>query len=226
MEKRYNKRPKKSKSEEAIGPCWKGHGDAAPFVAGLPETVPRARSLPALFRAMMCCTRCDLAPTRTQVVPGVGPHKAALMLIGEGPGANEDRQGRPFVGRGGKLLDALLAEAGVDRAEAFVTNVVACRPPANRTPKPAEVRAHAPWLEEQIRLVNPTVIVTLGRAALTYFLPGVKITLVHGTPQKLERHGREIWLLPTFHPAAALRNEAFRPLMQDDFRKLDGLLGG
>lgn len=146
------------------------------------------------------------------------------MLIGEGPGANEDREGRPFVGRGGRLLDALLEEAGVNRSEAFVTNTVACRPPGNRTPKPAEVRAHAPWLEEQIRLVAPEVIVTLGRSALTWFLPREKITQVHGTAQKLERHGRVFWLLPTFHPAAALRNDELRPLMQEDLRKLRSLL--
>lgn len=146
------------------------------------------------------------------------------MLIGEGPGANEDKQGRPFIGRGGRLLDSLLAEAGVERADVFITNVVACRPPGNRTPRPAEVRAHAPWLEEQIRLVAPRVIVTLGRAALTYFLPKEKITLVHGVAWKQERHGKELWILPTFHPAAALRNDELRPLMQADLLKLGELL--
>lgn len=224
MEKRHKMRAKKPESRPASSPCWKGQGDPSRYVRGVPGEVLRARSLKALFEQMACCTRCDLAPSRTQVVPGVGPHKAALMLIGEGPGANEDKQGRPFVGRGGKLLDALLAEAGVDRSEVFVTNVVACRPPGNRTPKPAEVREHAPWLEEQIRLVAPKVIVTLGRAALTYFFPKEKITVVHGNPQKLERFGREIWFLPTFHPAAALRNDEFRPLMQEDLTKLHELL--
>lgn len=224
MEKRVSAPPKKGLAKAPPAPCWKGQGDAVPYLPGLPEEVPRFRSLSALFEQMACCTRCDLAPTRTQVVPGIGPRRADLMLIGEGPGANEDKQGRPFIGRGGRLLDSLLAEAGVERADVFITNVVACRPPGNRTPRPAEVRAHAPWLEEQIRLVAPRVIVTLGRAALTYFLPKEKITLVHGVAWKQERHGKELWILPTFHPAAALRNDELRPLMQADLLKLGELL--
>lgn len=200
--------------------CWQGKGDASPFVAGLPETVPRARSLPELFAAMACCTRCDLAPERTRVVHGVGSPDAEVLLVGEAPGAQEDRQGEPFVGRAGKLLDRLLQGAGLRRDEVFITNVVACRPPANRNPRVREVRAHAPWLEEQIRLVAPVVIVTLGRIALTYFLPGGKITELRGVPQRLERVGGEIWLLPLYHPAAALRRRELIPEMEADFARL------
>src|SRR5437868_3108975 len=114
---------------------------------------------------MSACTRCELALNRTQVVPGVGNRNAEIMLLGEAPGKNEDLEGRPFVGRGGQLLDEVLAKAGISRDDVFITNTAACRPPKNRPPKPAEVRAHAPWLDQQIRLVDPIVIVTLGRVA-------------------------------------------------------------
>lgn len=200
--------------------CWRGKGDEAQYVPGIPEVVDRASSLDALFRAMVCCTRCELARERTQVVVGTGPAKARIMFVGEAPGAEEDRQGRPFVGRSGKMVDRLLELNGLDREEIFITNVVACRPPGNRTPRVGEIRAHAPWLEEQIRLVSPSLIVTLGRVALTYFLPGAKITEVRGTPHTIERNGRSITLLPLFHPSAALRRRELVPTMETDFAKI------
>ncbi len=206
-------------------PCWRGVGDPAPYVPGLPEAVPRARSLRTLFRDMACCTRCELALGRTQVVLGVGDPGARLLFVGEAPGKQEDARGEPFVGQAGRLFDQLLAENGLTRAEVFVTNVLACRPPANRTPRPAEVRAHAPWLEEQLRLVNPTVLVTLGRIALNYFLPKAKITLVRGQPQSVEWNGRVLPLLPLLHPAAVLRRRTeMLPGMREDFGKLPALL--
>jgi uracil-DNA glycosylase len=206
--------------------CWRGKDDPGKFVPGMPETVSRARSLKQLFAEMACCTRCDLALERTQVVPGVGPARARVMLIGEAPGAKEDLAGVPFVGAGGKLLDQLLVRGGVDRGEVFVTNIAACRPPGNRAPTTSEIAAHAPWLEEQIRLVRPEVITTLGRVPLTYFVPKAKITQLHGQVQRIERDGREMMLLPTYHPAAALRNRELIPDMEKDFRVLVDLLAG
>ncbi len=206
-------------------PCWRGIGDSTPYVPGLPETVAHASSIPALFQAMSCCTRCELAPGRTQVVAGVGDPRARVLFVGEAPGVQEDRRGEPFVGQAGRLFDQLLAENGLSRTDVFITNVVACRPPGNRTPRPAEVRAHAPWLEEQLRLVNPTVLVTLGRIALNYFLPKAKITLVRGQPQSVEWNGRILPLLPLLHPAAVLRRRTeMLPGMREDFGKLPALL--
>lgn len=205
--------------------CWRGRGDPTPFVPGLPERIPRVESLGALFRSMACCTRCELAAGRTQVVVGVGSPHARVMFIGEAPGAEEDLRGEPFVGAAGRLFNRLLEENGFSRDEVFITNVVACRPPGNRTPRTREVRAHSPWLEEQLRLVDPDVLVTLGRIALTYFLPRAKVTEVRGMPQEVERNGRVIPLLPLFHPAAILRNrEELLPRMEADFARLRPLL--
>lgn len=204
--------------------CWRGRGDSSPYVPGIPERVPRARSLSTLYRAMACCTRCDLALERTQVVCGVGPPSARLMFIGEAPGAEEDRRGEPFVGRSGRLFDRLLRDNGMRRDQVVITNIVACRPPANRAPRAAEIRAHAPWLEEQIRLVAPDLIVTLGRVALTYFLPGAKITALRGEPQRIERNGRSITLLPLLHPSAILRRRDLLPAMESDFARIPSLL--
>lgn len=204
--------------------CWKGRGDTAPFVPGLPDPVPALSSLTKLFNEMACCTRCELAAGRTQVVPGVGPRRASVMLLGEAPGAEEDRKGSPFVGRAGQLLDRLLSAAGLDRKSVFITNVVACRPPNNRTPRVREIKAHAPWLDQQLRLVRPRLIVTLGRVALTYFVPGAKVTEVRGKAAAVERDGRQFTILPTLHPAAALRAPDLLPSLEEDFGKIRTIL--
>lgn len=204
--------------------CWHGKGDPTPFVPGIPEEVPTAKSLDELFAAMVCCTRCDLASDRTQVVIGVGPAKARVAFVGEAPGAQEDKAGQPFVGRAGRLLDRILEANGLSRDEIFITNIVACRPPANRTPRAREIRAHAPWIEEQLRLVDPDLIVTLGRSALTYFIPDAKVTELRGQPQTLKRNGRSITLLPLYHPAAALRRRELVPLLEEDMAKIPALL--
>lgn len=206
------------------GPCWEGRGDASPFVPGLPERVPRFRSVTALNAAMACCTRCELAEGRTRVVRGVGPRRARALLLGEAPGAKEDQGGEPFVGAAGRLLSSLLEANGIARGDVYITNVVACRPPANRTPKPREVAAHAPWLEEQLRLVAPEVVVTLGRIALTYFLPKARVTELTGRPQELVWQERPLLLLPLFHPAAVLRSPDRRPALEAGIRTLAGLL--
>ncbi len=167
---------------------------------------------------MDCCTRCDLALGRTQVVHGVGPQRGAeVMLIGEAPGRQEDEQGTPFVGSAGRLLNLLLERARLERAAVFITNIVACRPPGNRAPKVSEIKAHASWIDQQIELVKPLLIVTLGRSALLHFLPKEKISQIHGVVRRVERDGGDLWILPTFHPAAAFRNDDLKPLLEADF---------
>ena len=173
---------------------------------------------------MECCTRCELAPTRTQVVIGTGNPRARVLFIGEAPGKKEDLAGHPFVGAAGKLLDKLLAAAGLARDDVFITNIVACRPPKNRTPRVSEVKAHAPWIEEQLRLLQPAIIVTLGRVALTYFIPKARVTALRGKPQKVSYADTTYTILPTLHPAAALRDPELRPQLEADFRKLSSLL--
>jgi uracil-DNA glycosylase len=195
-----------------------------PYLTGIPTTVPRLRSLPALNSAMCDCTRCALAEGRTQVVRGVGPRSARVFFLGEAPGAREDEVGEPFVGAAGRLFDRMLATAGVRRQDVYVTNVVACRPPGNRAPRPVEIGAHAPWLEEQIRLVRPEIIATLGRTALTYFVPNAKITELTGRPRSLVWQERIFTLLPLFHPAAALRSPDRLPLLESGFDMLRQLL--
>jgi uracil-DNA glycosylase len=206
-------------------PCWRGKDVATPFVPGIPAEVPRFRTLKQLFSTMQCCTRCELAVGRTQVVLGTGSASASLMFVGEAPGEKEDQAGRPFVGNAGRLLDRLLEEVGISRTDIFITNIVACRPPRNRTPKVKEVKAHAPWLDEQLRLIKPEVVVTLGRVALTYFVPKAKVRESRGKSRRLEWNGQPLILLPTFHPAAVLRDyEVLYPEIRSDFRKIARLL--
>lgn len=156
---------------------------------------------------------------------GSGNADADLMFVGEAPGAEEDRQGKPFVGRAGKLLDALLEEIGLRREDTFVANVLKCRPPGNRDPLPNEIEECSPWLFRQVALIEPLVVCTLGNFA-TKLLTGSKagITKVHGVAQTHELGGRPVQLFPIFHPAAALRTEAVRELLRADFGKLPALL--
>jgi uracil-DNA glycosylase family 4 len=152
----------------------------------------------------------------TQLVPGDGPADATVMLVGEAPGASEDAQGRPFVGRAGQLLDLALEQAGLDRAAVYVTNVVKARPPGNRDPRPDEVAHHQPWLEAELALLRPRVVVPLGRHALRHFAPGLQISQAHGQAVALD--GRT--LFPLYHPAAALRSTKLREVLFADARKL------
>ena len=151
------------------------------------------------------CTKCGLAKGRTQVVFGMGSPNADLMFVGEGPGAEEDKQGLPFVGRSGKLLDRLMAEEmGLTRDLCYIANVVKCRPPDNRDPKPEEVAACRPWLERQIQLIAPKVIVTLGNFSSKLLLDTkTGITKLRG--QSYPMNGTDIVIIPTYHPAAVLR---------------------
>jgi uracil-DNA glycosylase len=162
------------------------------------------------------CVLCDLSRTRTRAVPGEGAPRAEVMFIGEGPGFNEDQQGRPFVGRAGQFLDQLIELIGLRRREVYITNVVKCRPPNNRDPLPTELVACRPYLTRQIELIDPRVIVTLGRYSLGTFFPGDVISRVHGTVR--ETDGRHFF--PMYHPAAALHQEKFRQTIIDDMKKL------
>ena len=162
----------------------------------------------------------DVCEQATNMVPGEGSPTAAVVVVGEAPGANEDAQGRPFVGRAGKLLDELLAEAGLAREEVFITNVLKARPPGNRDPTRAEVAHWMPVLEAQLALVAPRLIVPLGRHALAHFAPGAKIGEVHG--RAVTGRGRE--LFPLYHPAAALRSTKLRGALFADARALGALL--
>ncbi len=169
---------------------------------------------------MLTCRECDLAKGRTRVVPGEGPDDATVMFIGEAPGQNEDRQGRPFVGAAGQFLDELLALAGLKRSEVYICNVIKCRPPGNRDPLPAEIMSCKPWLDQQIALKRPKVIVTLGRYSMSRWFPGQSISRIHGRPA--ERDG--VLVYPMYHPAAALHQAALKETIQNDMRELGRLL--
>jgi DNA polymerase len=157
----------------------------------------------------------------TNLVPGEGNPDAAIVIVGEAPGANEDKQGRPFVGQAGKMLGALLEQAGLVREDVFITNVVKGRPPGNRDPKPDEVAHSWPWLEAQLDTIAPELVVPLGRHALRRFAPELKIGEVHG--RAVEAGGRR--LFPLYHPAAALHNRGLQATLEEDARRLGAHLG-
>ena len=166
------------------------------------------------------CTSCTLHKTRKKSVPGEGPANSEIMFIGEGPGMNENEQGRPFVGAAGSFLNQLLAQAGLKREEVWIGNVVKCRPPENRDPMPEELAACNVYLERQIEALNPSIIVTLGRFSMGKFMPGAKISAVHG---QMRRIGNR-FVIAMFHPAAALHNINIKPQILADFAKLPQLL--
>jgi DNA polymerase len=178
-------------------------------------------ALDTLAAQISVCTKCELHKGRTLAVPGEGPTHAGIMFIGEGPGANEDKKGRPFVGAAGRFLDELLAQAGVTRSDVWITNVVKCRPPGNRDPQMDEIETCTTnYLENQIKIVNPSIIVTLGRHSMSRFIPNAKITQIHGQMQKIGKR----FVIPMFHPAAALHQSRFKPMLLEDFSKLPSLL--
>lgn len=180
-----------------------------------------AETIQLIAEATRSCTLCALHTGRTHAVPGEGPVDAEVMLIGEGPGFHEDRQGRPFVGASGQFLDQLLVMAGFSRAQVFIANVVKCRPPQNRDPQPDEVKTCTEhYLFRQIEAINPRVIVTLGRFSMSLFMPGERISRIHGEPRRV--NGR--LLVPMLHPAAALHQPQNRPLLEADFRRLPEIL--
>ncbi len=183
-----------------------------------PATLPPVSqmAMPQITYAVYHCTQCNLHTGRVRAVPGEGNPQADIMLIGEGPGFHEDKQARPFVGASGKFLEELLGNIGYKRKDVFIANVVKCRPPGNRDPQPDELSACKNYLDRQIELIDPKVIVTLGRYSMYRYLPGASISRVHGQPKRV---GDRL-IVPMFHPAAALHQPRWRPLIIEDFKKL------
>ncbi|MFA4931239.1 MAG: uracil-DNA glycosylase [Patescibacteria group bacterium] len=177
-------------------------------------------SLSSISQQVKICTKCPLSKTRTNAVPGAGNPDSEIMFVGEGPGKNEDLQGLPFVGAAGKYLEQLLASINLTRDDVFITNIVKCRPPGNRDPLPEEVSTCAPYLVQQIALIKPKLIVTLGRHAMNFFLPNLKISTAHGQPK---RYQGQVYL-PLYHPAAGLYRAATRVDIDRDFLKIPLIL--
>jgi DNA polymerase len=178
----------------------------------------RQAALEVIAGEVRTCTRCRLHATRTQSVPGEGDPSTEVVFIGEGPGFNEDRQGRPFVGRAGDLLVRLLGSIGWRREDVFITNVVKCRPPDNRDPEPDEIAACEPYLRRQLEVLDPAVIVTLGRHSMGRFMPGARISQAHGTmrPADPATGAGDALVFAMYHPAAALRTPAIERDSYDD----------
>lgn len=171
------------------------------------------------------CCGCPLRGNCTQVVPGEGSPKSQILFIGEAPGAEEDKQGRPFVGASGKFLSQMLETINLKREDVFIANVLKCRPPANRDPLPEEATACWPWLLQQIKTIKPKLIVPLGRHAMERFLPNQKISQIHGTAVRRELHGvgKQVFYV-LYHPAAALYQGSLREVLISDFKKIPKVL--
>jgi len=189
--------------------------------------VAAGTELNAYGELVSACTRCRLAEGRTQVVFGSGDPSADLMFVGEAPGFHEDKQGVPFVGQAGKLLERLLEGIGLSRSDVYIANVLKCRPPGNRDPQPDEIEACEPHLFRQIELIEPRVVATLGNFA-TKLLSGrpLGITRVHGQEQEVTLGARSVLLYPIYHPAAALYTPAMLKVLESDFARIPSLLDG
>lgn len=166
----------------------------------------------------------ELAETATNLVMGDGNIDAEIVFIGEAPGKNEDEQGLPFVGAAGKFLNEMLAEAGMDRSDVYITNIVKYRPPNNRDPLPEEKAAFWPYLLKQLQIIRPKVVITLGRHSMEYFLPGMKISAIHGDPKRIKFGDEHLVIIPLFHPAAALYNGSLRQTLIDDFLRVPKII--
>ena len=184
----------------------------------------KQQKLGELKKEMEKCKKCRLWKTRTNIVFGEGNPDAEIVFVGQCPGYWEDKEGRPFVGQAGKLLNQLLKSIGIERKDVFITNVVHDRPPGNRDPLPEEVEACEPYLDHQLEIIGPKIIVTLGRFAMNKFIPDGKITKIHGQPNFVNWQNRRIIVLPLFHPAAALRNAKILEQLKEDFQKIPKVL--
>jgi DNA polymerase len=173
-----------------------------------------------LYKEIIVCQKCILSQGRTHGVPGEGPEDADIMFIGEGPGFHEDRQGRPFVGAAGNYLNELLEKIGLQRESVYITNVIKCRPPGNRDPQPEEIEACRGYLDKQIDLIRPRLVVTLGRFSMQRYFPNASISRIHGQPKRV---GGVIYY-PMFHPAAALHQPRWRSLVEEDILRIPDLL--
>ncbi|HEX6257938.1 MAG TPA: uracil-DNA glycosylase [Candidatus Saccharimonadales bacterium] len=166
----------------------------------------------------------DLAKTATNLVMGDGNLDTDIVFIGEAPGKNEDEQGLPFVGAAGKFLNEMLGTIGLQRQDVYITNIVKYRPPNNRDPLPDEKKAFWPFLIRQLSAIEPKIIVTLGRHSMEYFLPGMRISAIHGEPKRITFGKRKVVIVPLFHPAAALYNGSLRQTLIDDFSRIPKIL--
>ena len=186
----------------------------------------RQAALEAIASEVRACTRCRLHETRTRAVPGEGDPDTEVVFVGEGPGMNEDRDGRPFVGRAGALLVRLLASIGWQRDDVFITNVVKCRPPGNRDPEPDEIAACEPYLRRQLEVLDPAVVVTLGRFSMQAFIPGARIGQVHGTTHPVDpgTGAAAALAFAMYHPAAALRSSGVEQTSFDDVARVPSVL--
>lgn len=177
-------------------------------------------TLQEIAQRVAACTDCPLSKTRTRTVPGAGPEDAELLLIGEAPGYHEDQQGIPFVGPAGRFLEQLLASIGLDRDQVYITNVVKCRPPGNRDPLPNEISNCGKFLTRQLDMINPKIVITLGRYSLARFLPDETIGRVHGKTRQVDG----LTVFPMYHPAAALHQQRYRQTIIDDMKAVPSLL--
>ncbi len=166
----------------------------------------------------------ELAATATNLVMGDGNVDADIVFIGEAPGKNEDQQGVPFVGAAGKFLNEMLAAADMKRKDVYITNIVKYRPPNNRDPLPEEKKAFWPYLVRQLQIIQPKVIVTLGRHSMEYFLPGMYISQIHGQPKRIQFGDEKLVIVPLYHPAAALYNGGLRQTLIDDFIRMPAIV--
>src|SRR3989344_1795059 len=181
-------------------------------------SINKREELEKLKKEMQGDNSLPLRAGATQLVFGEGNPNTKVYFIGEGPGFNEDRLGRPFVGQAGKLLDNLLQSINLKREDVYISNLVRFRPPENRDPLPEEIEAFRPYVDREIEIIDPKIIVTLGRFSMGKFLPNVKISQVHGKPRKISWHGREMVIIPMYHPAAALRAGAIMQQIREDFK--------
>jgi uracil-DNA glycosylase family 4 len=178
-------------------------------------------TLSELCQEILTCQRCQiLAENRTRVVPGEGAENASIVFIGEAPGWHEDQQGRPFVGPAGMFLNELIKSIGLKREQVYITNVIKCRPPQNRDPLPTEIQNCRSWLDRQIELINPRMVVTLGRYSMAMFFPGKSISKIHGTAQRQDN----IIYYAMYHPAAALHQQSLRQIVEADMLKIPSIL--
>jgi len=182
------------------------------------NNMDKTQKLQDLKRRMQEDTSLPLRDQATQLVFGEGDPDAQIYFLGEAPGFHEDKQGRPFVGLAGKLLEETLGEIGLKRQDVYISNVVRFRPPENRDPTDEEIAAFAPYVDEEIEIVNPKMIVTLGRFSMGKFIPGVKISQVHGQPRNINWQGKNVIVIPMFHPAAALRAGEMMKKFKEDFK--------
>ena len=177
-------------------------------------------ALTELYQQIALCHKCDIARLRTKVVPGEGAENAEIIFIGEAPGWHEDQQGRPFVGQAGQFLDRLLISINLSRQQVYIANVIKCRPPDNRDPLPTEIQNCREWLDSQIDIIKPRMIVTLGRYSMARYFPGKSISKIHGTAVKRD----DIIYYAMYHPAAALHQQSLRQAIEADMQKIPKLL--